>query len=323
MATGKALVTAASGLGDILRVTPLIRVCEALGYEVDVLVAPDYPETCSLLEGAPEIHRLFCRPSRWSGQAPSNREALPLDSYDVATFTYWSSVLRLMVHAGRCLCFDPRKWLVEGDHSCVISLARTLGWERALPPPFAMKSRRAFGLRPGTMAIHPGCKPDWPWKKWHGFADLARELAEVVILGTPADSDNSKTYFQKGYDWPEHAQNFIGKLSLVDTAALLGECAALVSNDSGIMHLGAALGVPTFGIFGITSPLRELTAQANLFPITKGLACESACHKERWGRRDCQHHLRCLKTMTGKEVLTRMRAKVPLGFDAAAPLAGK
>jgi hypothetical protein len=315
--SGTALVTAASGLGDILRVTPLIRVCASLGYEVDVLLAPDYPETATLLQGAPEIRQLFRRPGRWIGAASADTDPLPTASYDVAIFTYWSSVLRGQIRAGRSLCFDPRKWLVEGDHSCVLSIARALGWNSELPAPFAMKSSCTFGLKPGTVALHPGCKPDWPWKKWHGFADLAGELPEVVVLGTPTDFDNSKTYFQKSHQWPLHVQDYSGQLSLLGAAALLAECAALVSNDSGIMHLGAALGIPTFGIFGITSPLRELTPRPNLFAITKGLACEPACHKDRWGRRDCERHLLCLKTLTAQEVLAKVREKVELRRVAA------
>lgn len=309
---GTALVTAASGLGDILRVTPLIRVCAALGYQVDMLLAPDYPETATLFEGAPEIHQLFRRPGRWNGVAGTGGDPLPTARYDLAIFTYWSSILRAQIHADRSVCFDPRKWLVEGDHSCVVSIARALGWNSELPAPFAMKSLRTFGLKPGTVALHPGCKPDWPWKKWHGFPDLARELPNVVVLGTTTDFDNSKTYFQKSYDWPCHVRDYSGQLNLRDAAALLAECAALVSNDSGIMHLGAALGVPTFGIFGITSPLRELTPRPNLFAITKGLPCESACHKDRWGRRDCEHHLLCLKSLTAQEVLVKVHERVEL-----------
>ncbi|HYE13812.1 MAG TPA: glycosyltransferase, partial [Pyrinomonadaceae bacterium] len=55
----RALVTAAYGIGDILRVTPLVRALALTGYSVDVLIAPDYPGVASLLEGAPEIQRLF------------------------------------------------------------------------------------------------------------------------------------------------------------------------------------------------------------------------------------------------------------------------
>ena len=101
-------------------------------------------------------------------------------------------------------------------------------------------------------------------------------------------------------------------LSLSDTAALLSECVALISNDSGMMHLAVALGIPAFGIFGITSPLRESMLADNMFPITKGLPCELGCHHGTWGRRDCQHHLLCLKSLTAPEVLREVRSKISL-----------
>src|SRR5262249_23614648 len=148
VATRRALVTAASGIGDILRVTPLIRVCFFLGYEVDVLIAADYAETAQLLIGAQEISRVICRPSRWSCRAYGPDEGEMLDHYDVATFTYWSSALRSVVRTDRSICFDARKWLLEGDYASVAEIARSLGWSGKLPPPFAMKSARRFDLKP-------------------------------------------------------------------------------------------------------------------------------------------------------------------------------
>jgi ADP-heptose:LPS heptosyltransferase len=162
------------------------------------------------------------------------------------------------------------------------------------------------------VALHPGCKPDWPWKKWHGFEDLARRLPQVVVVGSPHDGENERTYFGRRFIWPSHVQNFAGALSLPDTAALIAECAALVANDSGLMHLGVALGVPTFGIFGITSPEREAIDAPHMIAVTKGLPCEPACRRGPWGRRDCEHHLKCLRTLDAGEVCGRLEAVVPL-----------
>jgi ADP-heptose:LPS heptosyltransferase/2-polyprenyl-3-methyl-5-hydroxy-6-metoxy-1,4-benzoquinol methylase len=306
-----ALVSAASGIGDILRVTPLIRVLARLGYEVDVLLAPDYPEVVTLLEGAPEIRRLVSLPRGKPHEQPQHIDGLSQNGYDIATFTVWSVPLQRLVRARRLLAFEQAQWLREGDMACVEKIARAVGWDGALPAPFALPSKRRFGLPPNTVALHPGCKPDWPWKKWHGFAELARLLPEVVIIGTEADLQNAQTYFREPFIWPDHAKNFVGRLSLPDTAALLQECAALVSNDSGMMQLGVALGRPTFGIFGITSPQREAIPAEHMFPITKGLPCEPGCRQMPWGRRDCEHHLQCLKTLTAQEVLARIQAIVP------------
>jgi ADP-heptose:LPS heptosyltransferase len=95
------------------------------------------------------------------------------------------------------------------------------------------------------------------------------------------------TYFRRAFQWPEHAQNFTDNLSLTETAALLRERAALIANHFGLMHLGVALAVPTFGIFGEREPINA----TNFFLITKGLPCKAACRRGPLGWRDCDRHL--------------------------------
>jgi len=306
MNSRSALVTAAGGIGDIIRMTPLVRALGGLGYEVDLLLAPDYLGTVKLFEGAPEIRRLYYLPSQWSQQTERRIEGLRERSYDVATFTVWSLKLRNLVAAQSTFAFDQRQWVQEGDIVCSQRIAGLLGWSRPLPPPFVIPSSADFGLRPGTVALHPGCKPGWPWKKWHGFQDLACALPEVVIVGTESDRDNHGTYFGKSFQWPEHAIDYTGKLDIEAVAALIGQCAALVSNDSGLMHIGVAVGTPTIGVFGLTSPAREMIPAPNMIALTKGLACEPACRRQPWGRRDCAYHLECLKTLTASDVLGRL-----------------
>jgi ADP-heptose:LPS heptosyltransferase/2-polyprenyl-3-methyl-5-hydroxy-6-metoxy-1,4-benzoquinol methylase len=301
-----ALVTAALGIGDILRMTPLVRVLHEMGYIVDVLVATDYPDTALLIDGAPEIRRVFQMPSLRSSSAPDRISVLADEEYELATYTAWSAALREKVRSKRALAFERQRWLAEGDLKCVETIARELGWQGELPRPFALKSKRHFGLPAGTIAIHAGCKYEWPWKKWHGFDELAQRFPSVVIVGSEEDARTGNTYFQRAFTWPKHAQNYIGKLNLPDTAALLSECVALISNDSGLMHLGVTLGVQTFGIFGITSPQREGMRSKNFHPITKGLPCEQACHAGTWGRRDCEFHLTCLKTLGPEEVFMKV-----------------
>jgi ADP-heptose:LPS heptosyltransferase len=253
---------------------------------------------------------VFHAASPWRGGANPVVPGLDRERYDVATFTYWSRPLRPQVRAARVLAFQQAEWLRDGDTASVRAIARQLGWSAALPPPFAVPSSRCFDLAPGTVVLHPGCKPDWPWKKWHGFDELARLIPHVALVGGPGDLDNTRTYFRRPFVWPANVQNFIGVLDLPDTAALIAQSAALVANDSGLMHLGVALGVPTFGIFGITSPAREAMPAANMLVVSKGLSCEAACRQGPWGRRDCEHHLKCLRTLTAEEVACRLDAIV-------------
>jgi ADP-heptose:LPS heptosyltransferase/2-polyprenyl-3-methyl-5-hydroxy-6-metoxy-1,4-benzoquinol methylase len=307
-ASKTALVTAASGIGDILRITPLIRVFALLGYQVDVLLAPDYLEVTTLLDGSPEIRRLFYLPSPWCGVKEQRLDGLRDTCYDLAIFTRWSLPLQKLVRASRSLAFQQAQWLQEGDIACVRTIAQEVGWMGALPAPFALPSQRRFDLPPNTIALHPGCKPNWPWKKWHGFDELAALLPDVAIIGTAADLQNADTYFGKPFIWPEHAKNFVGQLTLQDTAALLRQCAALVANDSGLMHLGVAMGIPTFGIFGITNPQREAIPAQHMYPMRQ---CHPQCQQPAWGQRQCAYNLQCLKTLTPHTVLNTIKTHVP------------
>jgi ADP-heptose:LPS heptosyltransferase len=306
-----ALVSAASGIGDVIRITPLIRVCAELGYTVDVLLVPDCVESVELVAGAPEVRQLFYLPSRWSRDTRRRLDGLSADFYDIATFTTLSAPYRRLVRARRVFECDVYKWRQEGDVSCVEEIARALGWRGPLPPPFARASERVFDIQPRTVALHPGCKPGWPWKRWHGFPQLASFLPHVAVVGTASDLDNTGTYFEHAFEWPDHVQSFVGALGLRDTAALLRQCVALVSNDSGMMQLAVALGVPTFGIFGLTSPQREAFAVPNMHVISKALPCEPQCRLHPWGRRDCEYHLHCLKTLAPLEVLDAVHRVMP------------
>ncbi len=302
-----ALITAAFGIGDILRITPLIRVFSLIGYQVDVLVAPDYPDTAMLLEGAPEIRRLYNYRNFRSNKGQIPLTDLDKVSYDIATFTVWSLPMQRWIKAKQTFVFPQSQWLQEGDIACVKKIADGVGWDGPLPEPFAVSSQSQFNLPPNTIALHPGCKLDWPWKKWHGFEELSRLIPEVVLIGTESDLDNTNTYFRRTFTWPGNVRNFVGTLDLRDTAALLRQCAALISNDSGMMQLGVAMGISTFGIFGITSPHREIMPTRNMFPITKGLPCEAECRKVQWGRKDCENHLECLRSLTAEEVLDQVK----------------
>jgi hypothetical protein len=65
MSRPAALISAARGIGDILRVMPLARVCMRPGYDVDLLLAPDYSGVAELLERVDGIRRVFLLRERW------------------------------------------------------------------------------------------------------------------------------------------------------------------------------------------------------------------------------------------------------------------
>jgi lipopolysaccharide heptosyltransferase I len=115
-----------------------------------------------------------------------------------------------------------------------------------------------LAAEPGTaplVAIAPGASS--LRKRWttEGFAETARALrirgARVVVVGSAADATVSDRICSAS-----GAEDLCGRTSLPQLAALLRRCALFVGNDSGPLHLAAAVGAPCLALFGPTNPLR-------------------------------------------------------------------
>jgi heptosyltransferase-2 len=95
-----------------------------------------------------------------------------------------------------------------------------------------------------------------PAKQWPAahYRTLAQALAaqgwEIAVIGLAKDRELGETILQ-GIG---AGHNLCGETNLVQFTAMLGGAALLVSNDSGAMHLAAALGIPQIAVFGSTNP---------------------------------------------------------------------
>jgi len=99
--------------------------------------------------------------------------------------------------------------------------------------------------------------------------------------------------------------NLAGKTSLRQMMALVKSCRVLLTNDSGPMHVAAALGTPVVAIFGSTSP--ELTGpgqpgDARHRVLTSAAPC-SPCF-----RRTCPIDFRCMTAITVDQVMGALTA---------------
>jgi heptosyltransferase-2 len=104
------------------------------------------------------------------------------------------------------------------------------------------------------IGIAPGAR--WETKRWHKerFTDIAKKLQRThqsrLLLFGSLDESGLLEYLAKQVEGSVIARG----LSYNQLAALISKCRCVISNDSGLMHISAALNVPTVAIFGPTHP---------------------------------------------------------------------
>ena len=157
-----------------------------------------------------------------------------------------------------------------------------------------------YGLTKGAYTvIAPGAEYGSA-KRWPAeyYAELVSRVSQsggtVIILGSKNDQavaqqikkDSELRNSKIGSD----IRNLAGETELLQAIALIAAAKCMVSNDSGLMHIGAALGVPQVAIFGSSSPLHTPPLSNKAKVIWLSLPC-APCFK-----RVCPlGHLKCLR----------------------------
>jgi len=167
-------------------------------------------------------------------------------------------------------------------------------------------------------AIAPGGR--WQSKRWpiDRFAEVARRLTDqlglqVVVIGSKserplgeqmlhqAEPKSSLTHKRQSR---QPIANLAGKTSLKQLLAILDAAAVLVTNDTGPMHMAAALRTPVVALFGPTNPDRTGPYRQADNVLQSTLPC-APCYKRR-----CDH-LRCLRQITVEQVMEKIKHSVP------------
>jgi heptosyltransferase-2 len=167
-----------------------------------------------------------------------------------------------------------------------------------------------FGLhqdRP-LLILCPGAEygPAKRWPEEH-YAQVAAEKIragwQIWLLGSAKDQPVAETI--RGHlpeALREHSHNLAGVTALGEAIALMACADAVLSNDSGLMHIAAALAVPLVVVYGSTSPEHTppLTRQVRI--VSNKIEC-SPCFE-----RECPKvHLRCLKDLSPVLVLDALQ----------------
>ncbi|WP_413206297.1 glycosyltransferase family 9 protein [Rhodospirillum sp. A1_3_36] len=236
-------------LDHIIRSTQGVRVTVACG-----------PAAAGLFEAVPGLERLHVlRKGPWARHWRGLWRA--------CVTTRWDVIVDLRMSAVSWLVSAKRRHVYRAagsrEHK-VVQMARVLG---VSPPPApriwlgADNQARAESVLPprGTPLLALGPVANWVTKTWPAghFVELARRLtapggplpgAPIVLLGGPGEREAIPPLRAALSDLT--VLDLVGEGSLLDAQAVLERCALFVGNDSGLMHMAAASGIPTLGLFG-------------------------------------------------------------------------
>ncbi len=176
-----------------------------------------------------------------------------------------------------------------------LEIARSLGVDAvadeisvATPSPMVSSSAR-FGLCPGAEY--------GPAKRWlpERFAETAAALGgHWVLFGTAKDEAVGA---EIAASLGERCTNLIGRTTLEELIEELRQCALLLTNDTGTMHLATLLGVPVVSVFGSTEPSLTGPLGQSSMVVRHQVEC-SPCFL-----RECPLDFRCMKAVSVEEVV--------------------
>ena len=200
-----------------------------------------------------------------------------------------------------------------------LELLRRAGWLDSVPDESFIdlrvpeeKSRRAeeflrnSGLRPGAVRIAIGAGASygsakcWPPSR---FAEVTNRLqseadADVILFGT---ADEATVSMAISAEMRRPPINLIGKTAISDLPVLLSRCHLFIGNDSGAMHVAAAVGLPVVAVFGPTDPFGTAPVTPRCSIVQQKPYC-SPCFLRR-----CPTDHRCMTAITAGMVETAAR----------------
>jgi len=179
----------------------------------------------------------------------------------------------------------------------------------AVKKKFALEkvSNPIFGLNAGA---EYGPAKRWPVDRFISVAKKIQQQTDCawILFGGKNDSEITGQIESEAQTANLKIHNLAGKTSLRELMAVLKLCRALLTNDTGPMHLASALAVPVVAIFGSTSP--ELTGPifSDGSRIIKSDAPCSPCFL-----RECPIDFRCMKGITVERVVDEVLGTVKRG----------
>ncbi len=338
------LIIAPQWIGDAVMSEPLVRVLALRGEQLTVValpwVAPVYRAMAGVAEviDAPFQHGgLQWRQRRNMAQQLRGRfqtaYVLP-NSFKSALLPWLAGIPRRIGRLGeqryglltRRLPNPPRDdrppmvdfyWALAGDGAVSEAPAPHLQ-----TPADASGVLNAHGLQSGAYGVFAPGAEFGPAKRWPAqhYAALARQLGQtVVLLGSPKEAQEAAAIATAVPAEAARVVNLIGQTHLAQALGVIAHAKWVVSNDSGLMHVAAAFGVPQVAVFGSSSPLHTppLNARARVVWLKEDARYQPALDCAPCFQRTCPlGHLRCLHDVQPERVAQALGTVVSLAVQA-------
>lgn len=334
------LVIAPQWIGDAVMTEPLLRVLFERGETLTVAampwVAPIYramPQVAHVIElpfsrGALQwwARRRFAQ--AWRGQF--DRAYVGPNSWKSALLPWFAGVPVRVGYLGesRYGLLNQRIPNPDKNHrgamvAHYLALAQTEEADSSsqpkldLPLDLLKTTLLNFDLKLGAYAVFAPGAEYGPAKRWPAayFAEMAlRTGLPVVLLGSAKEAALCDEIADRiNHMAPRRARSLAGQTDLSQAMALIAASQAVLSNDSGLMHVAAATGVPQVAVFGSSSPVHTppLSDKAVVVWLKNEASYQPALDCAPCFERNCPlGHLRCLNDLTPERVAQAWREVV-------------
>jgi len=277
----RALVIAPQWIGDAVMTEPLLRRLHARGEVITVGALPWVAPVYRAMAQVAEVVELPFAHGGLQWAARRSMAAKMRGRFDVAyvgpnslksaLLPWWAGIPKRVGYQG-----ESRYWVLNrrlpnpppGDRPPMVAFYSALSGDSGVEqdrPQLQLAAATVDAAlhelqltRQGYYVFAPGAEFG-PAKRWPAshFAVLSEQLAlPVVLLGSAKESALcGEIAHVVNAIRPGHCLNWAGRTSLDQALATIAAAKAMVSNDSGLMHVAAAFGIPQVAIFGSSSPL--------------------------------------------------------------------